>query len=59
MTDVKLQESEMNALGEQALADFAARQGLALEPNQTTPAAPRSMGVASEPRVAEGEPEKT
>ena len=38
MTDVKLQESEMNALGEQALADFAARQGLALEPAQATPA---------------------
>jgi hypothetical protein len=38
----------MNALGEQALADFAARQGLALEPGQATPAAPRSMGATAE-----------
>lgn len=59
MTEVKLQESEMNALGEQALADFAARQGLALDPAQATPAAPRSMGAASEPRAAEGVPEKS
>jgi phage shock protein A len=48
MTEVKLQESEMNALGEQALADFAAKQGLALEPTQAAPAAPRSMGTAAE-----------
>ena len=59
MTEVKLQESEMNALGEQALADFAARQGLALDPAQATPATPRSMGAASEPRAAEGVPEKS
>ncbi len=59
MTEVNLKESEMNALGEQALADFAARQGLALEPAQATPAAPRSMGATSEPRASEGVPEKS
>jgi phage shock protein A len=48
MTDVNLKEAEMNALADQALADFAAREGLALEPAQPTSAAPRTMGSAPE-----------
>src|SRR5207247_8017733 len=31
MADIQLQEAEQKALAEQALADFAAREGLALE----------------------------
>lgn len=54
MTDVNLKEAEMNALADQALADFAAREGLALEPAQPTAATPRTMGSASE-----ATPEKT
>jgi phage shock protein A len=45
MTNVDIKETEMNALADQALADFAAREGISLEPDATaaTPA-PRSMG---------------
>jgi phage shock protein A len=48
MTEVNLKEAEMSALADQALADFAAREGLALEPGQPTAAAPRTMGSAPE-----------
>jgi phage shock protein A len=48
MTEVNLKEAEMTALADQALADFAAREGLALEPSQPTAAAPRTMGSAPE-----------
>jgi len=46
MTEVNLKEGEMNALADQALADFAAKQGVTLEPAQAAPAAtaPRAMG---------------
>jgi phage shock protein A len=44
MTEVNLKESEQNALADQALADFAAREGLTLETPQSAPAAPRTMG---------------
>lgn len=44
MTDVNLKEAEQNALADQALADFAAREGLTLETPQGTAAAPRTMG---------------
>src|SRR6185369_208787 len=44
MTDVNLKEAEQNALADQALADFAAREGLTLETPATTQAAPRTMG---------------
>jgi phage shock protein A len=44
MTEVNLKESEQNALADQALADFAAREGLTLESPQAAPAAPRTMG---------------
>jgi phage shock protein A len=48
MTGVNVQEAEMNALADQALADFAAREGISLEGD--TPAAPttRTMGAQSE-----------
>jgi phage shock protein A len=45
MTDINLKEAEQNALADQALADFAAREGLTLEtPQGAQPAAPRTMG---------------
>jgi phage shock protein A len=45
MTEVNLKESEQNALADQALADFAAREGLTLESSQPAQAtAPRAMG---------------
>lgn len=45
MSQVDLKETEMNALADQALADFAAREGISL-PNEAAAApAPRSMGT--------------
>ena len=44
MTEVNLKESEQTALADQALADFAAREGLTLESSQGVQAAPRTMG---------------
>jgi hypothetical protein len=37
----------MTALADQALADFAAREGIALPGAETPPAAPRTMGAAT------------
>ena len=55
MSGVQLKESEQNALADQALADFAAKEGIALEPAATggaapaTPEAPvKSMGPQTE-----------
>ena len=53
---VKLQEAEQKALAEQALASFAAQEGIILEPQGPTPSAPpkeadkttRTMGPAGE-----------
>jgi len=36
MSGVQLKEAEQNALAEQALADFAAKEGIALEPSTST-----------------------
>jgi hypothetical protein len=45
MSNVNIKEAEMNALADQALADFAAREGISLK-GATTPApAERSMGA--------------
>jgi phage shock protein A len=44
MTDVNLKEAEQSALADQALADFAAREGLILETPQGAQAATRTMG---------------
>src|SRR5690606_13055347 len=49
MSGVEVQEAEMNALADQALADFAAREGISIEGNGATPApATRTMGAQSE-----------
>jgi phage shock protein A len=54
MSGVQLKEAEQNALADQALADFAAKEGIALEPNAATPAQPaadapvKSMGPQTE-----------
>jgi phage shock protein A len=48
MTDVDIKETEMNALADQALADFAAREGISI-PGEAAPApAPRTMSTQSE-----------
>jgi phage shock protein A len=57
MTEVNLKESEQSALADQALADFAAREGLNLDSGQAAPAAPRSMGSSAP--AAEGVAEKS
>ena len=47
-TGIHVKEAEQNALAEQALADFAAKEGLALDPTPGVPAGPtapvKSMG---------------
>jgi hypothetical protein len=41
MTNVEVREAELNALADQALADFAAREGISI-PGEAAPA-PRTM----------------
>jgi phage shock protein A len=52
MSGVQLKESEQNALADQALADFAAKEGIALEPSTssspTTDAPAKTMGPGTE-----------
>ncbi len=50
MGEVNLKEAELNALADQALADFAAAEGIALEAGTAAAPAPaqRSMGATSE-----------
>lgn len=59
MSEIRLQEAEQSALAEQALADFAAKEGLPFEPS-TPAAAPteRSMGPAESSAEAPKEPQK-
>jgi phage shock protein A len=45
MTQVDIKETEMNALADQALADFAAREGISLPGETAAAPAPRSMGA--------------
>jgi phage shock protein A len=47
MSEVKVKEAEMTALADQALADFAAREGLTLPGAEAPPTAPRTMGAAA------------
>jgi hypothetical protein len=49
MGDVKVKEAEMNALADQALADFAAREGLALPGSEAAAPAARTMGGTAPP----------
>ncbi len=46
MSEVNLKEAEMDALADQALAEFAAKEGIALpgQPASAAPATERSMG---------------
>jgi phage shock protein A len=44
MSDVRLKEAEQQALADQALADFAAREGIAMPANGPTPEASKTMG---------------
>jgi methyl-accepting chemotaxis protein len=48
MTGVDIKEAEMTALADQALADFAAREGISLPGDAAAAPAPRSMGKESE-----------
>jgi len=50
MTGVEIKEAEMNALADQALADFAAREGIALKGAAAPAPAERSMGAAEKPQ---------
>ncbi len=45
MSDVDIKESEMTALADQALADFAAREGISLPGEAAAPPPARSMGA--------------
>ncbi len=49
MTQVNIKESEMTALADQALADFAAREGISLKGEATPAPAERSMGATEKP----------
>jgi hypothetical protein len=49
MSQVNIKESEMNALADQALADFAAREGISIKGAEAPAAAERSMGTAEKP----------
>jgi phage shock protein A len=51
MTQVEIKEAEMNALADQALADFAAREGITLKGAAPAQPAERSMGAP----VSEGQ----
>ena len=48
MSQINVKEAEMNALADQALADFAAAEGLSLGDEVAAPAASRSMGSTPE-----------
>jgi phage shock protein A len=51
MADIQVQETEQKALADQALADFAAKEGIALEPaagTKTTETPPRTMGPTAQ-----------
>lgn len=52
MTDVNVKEAELEALADQALADFAAKEGISLEGKAAAAPAERAMGA---PRASESE----
>jgi phage shock protein A len=49
MTGVNLKEAELNALADQALADFAAREGISIKGAAAPVPAERSMGASEKP----------
>src|SRR3954469_10580985 len=50
MTGVELKEAEMTALADQALADFAAREGISIKGAAAPQPAERSMGATEKPQ---------
>jgi hypothetical protein len=57
MSQVTVKEAELEALADQALAEFAAKEGIALAPGaEAAPAPARTMGPAKaeEPGTKEG-----
>jgi hypothetical protein len=54
MSEVRLKEAEQSALADQALADFAAREGISLEGGSAAPTA-RTMGAAEPKKQTEGQ----
>ncbi len=52
MSEVNVKEAELEALADQALADFAAKEGITLEPNVAAAPAERAMGA---PKATESE----
>ncbi|HEY0009628.1 MAG TPA: PspA/IM30 family protein [Tepidisphaeraceae bacterium] len=50
-SDIQIKESEQKALADQALADFAAREGIALEPQASTQITPETTESSSPSRV--------
>jgi phage shock protein A len=59
MTDVKIKEAEMTALADQALADFAAREGIALPGAEAAEPAERTMGGATPATKSQAESQGT
>lgn len=54
MSDVEVKEAEMTALADQALADFAAREGISLTGEAVGSSAPRSMGGTAAEKEGNG-----
>jgi len=50
MTQVEVKEAEMTALADQALADFAAREGISIKGAAAPQPAERSMGATEKPQ---------
>jgi phage shock protein A len=50
---IQIKEAEQKALADQALADFAAQEGIALESNGTTAAKPAEKAMGSAQKVSE------
>lgn len=55
MSQVNVKEAEMAALADQALADFAAAEGISLGGEVLPPAASRSMGASDKPQSEGGQ----
>ncbi len=55
MSEVNLKEAEQNALADQALADFAAREGISLEGAGSAAPAARAMGAAEPKKQTENQ----
>jgi len=55
MSDVKLKEAEQHALADQALADFAAREGISLDSAGGGAPAARAMGTTEPKKQSENQ----